>query len=247
MSCIGGILIKKYEYYRNENGVLYCGDCLEIMPYLEPVDLVLTDPPYIGLKGGYKFKSGGVAKEKNKSLSIGNIWNANNFWYIKLPKTKGIIRYTSYGGLKDSLNNQPGNLILVGAWHKNNSHYGAPTTPHYSLEFYIGTYLEKGLQWRDLKDIIIQSQDCGGCITRGERIKNKNGSNAHPAQKPIATIIPLIMNGADSILDPFLGTGTTAVACERLNRRWIGIEIEEKYCEIAKKRIEKEHRQLKLF
>ena len=49
------------------------------------------------------------------------------------------------------------------------------------------------------------------------------------------------------VLDPFLGSGTTAVACERLKRRWIGIEIEEKYCEIAKKRIEAERRQLKLF
>ncbi|HHE64863.1 MAG TPA: hypothetical protein ENL09_02460, partial [Bacteroidetes bacterium] len=38
--------LKSYEYYRNENGVIYCGDCLEIMPLLEPVDLCLTDPPY---------------------------------------------------------------------------------------------------------------------------------------------------------------------------------------------------------
>jgi site-specific DNA-methyltransferase (adenine-specific) len=45
----------------------------------------------------------------------------------------------------------------------------------------------------------------------------------------------------------FFGTGTLAVACEELNRRWIGIEIEEKYCEIAAKRIEKERSQLKLF
>ena len=49
------------------------------------------------------------------------------------------------------------------------------------------------------------------------------------------------------ILDPFLGSGTTALACEKLNRRWIGIEISEKYCEIAKKRIEEYTSQLKLF
>jgi DNA modification methylase len=49
------------------------------------------------------------------------------------------------------------------------------------------------------------------------------------------------------VADPYLGTGATAVACERLKRRWIGIEIEEKYCAIAVKRIEAERRQLKLF
>ena len=47
-------------------------------------------------------------------------------------------------------------------------------------------------------------------------------------------------------LDPFLGSGTTAVACEKLNRRWIGIEISEKYCEIAKQRIEQEANQYKM-
>ena len=48
------------------------------------------------------------------------------------------------------------------------------------------------------------------------------------------------------ILDPFLGSGTTAVACEKMGRRWIGIEISEEYCKIAKERIEQERKQLKL-
>ena len=51
----------------------------------------------------------------------------------------------------------------------------------------------------------------------------------------------------DRLLDPFLGSGTTAIACERLNRKWVGMEISEEYCEIAAKRIEQEIKQLKLF
>jgi site-specific DNA-methyltransferase (adenine-specific) len=51
----------------------------------------------------------------------------------------------------------------------------------------------------------------------------------------------------DVVLDPFLGSGTTAVACERLGRKWVGIEIEEEFCKVARKRIEEELRVRKLF
>jgi site-specific DNA-methyltransferase (adenine-specific) len=81
-----------------------------------------------------------------------------------------------------------------------------------------------------------------------ERIKEK-GSSAHPTQKPIKLIEKLIDVHTDiegTVLDPFLGSGTTAVACEKLGRRWIGIEISEKYCEIAKQRIKSEYEQYKL-
>lgn len=74
--------------------------------------------------------------------------------------------------------------------------------------------------------------------------------NEHPTQKPVE-LMELMLNihskENDLILEPFCGGGSTALACEKLNRRWIGIEISEKYCEIAKKRIEDYTKQLKLF
>ena len=72
----------------------------------------------------------------------------------------------------------------------------------------------------------------------------------HPTQKPVGLFMQILRKYSpegEIILDPFLGSGTTAIACERLKRRWIGIEIEEKYCEIAAKRIEQERKQRKLF
>ena len=76
-----------------------------------------------------------------------------------------------------------------------------------------------------------------------------DGINIHPTQKPKYLMVWCLSwsktNGI--VLDPFIGSGTTAVACERLKRRWIGIEIEKKYCEIAAKRIEAERKQLKMF
>ena len=60
-------------------------------------------------------------------------------------------------------------------------------------------------------------------------------------------IIKLFTQPNEIIMDIFMGCGTTALACEKLKRRWIGIEISEEYCEVAKNRIEKEARQIKMF
>lgn len=73
-----------------------------------------------------------------------------------------------------------------------------------------------------------------------ERIKGENGRAAHPTQKPEKLIELIILASSDEgdiILDPFFGTGTTGVVASRLNRKWIGIEINEKYFKIAYERI----------
>ena len=75
-------------------------------------------------------------------------------------------------------------------------------------------------------------------------------SAGHPTTKPTALIKRIINSSTnlnDTVLCPFFGSGTTGVACEELGRKWIGIEISEKYCEIAARRIEKETQQLRLF
>lgn len=72
----------------------------------------------------------------------------------------------------------------------------------------------------------------------------------HPTQKPVKLIIDLIKRHSfenDIILDPFLGSGTTAVACVKLNRRFIGIEISEEYCNMARERVKEEQTKQVLF
>jgi DNA modification methylase len=85
-------------------------------------------------------------------------------------------------------------------------------------------------------------------ISKIIKINSNLEKRYHPTQKPLKLIIWSIgISKIDGvILDPFLGSGTTAVACEKLNRRWIGIEISEKYCEIAKQRIKAEADQFKM-
>lgn len=80
---------------------------------------------------------------------------------------------------------------------------------------------------------------------------SSNGKQAnHPCPRKIKHVMWLVQwwsQDYDIVIDPFMGSGTTAVACERLNRNWLGIEIEEKFCEESARRLEAERKQLKLF
>jgi DNA (cytosine-5-)-methyltransferase len=71
--------------------------------------------------------------------------------------------------------------------------------------------------------------------------KSEKKYGTHPTQKPIALLehfIKLLSNPNDLVLDPFLGSGSTAVACRRLNRNFIGFDLNKDYCELAIKRVE---------
>ena len=80
-----------------------------------------------------------------------------------------------------------------------------------------------------------------GLCKGNERLKDENGIKAHPTQKPLKLIQQVVLASSkkgDLILDPFLGSGTTAVVAKALDRNWIGIEKEENYVKIAKKRVD---------
>jgi site-specific DNA-methyltransferase (adenine-specific) len=70
---------------------------------------------------------------------------------------------------------------------------------------------------------------------------NRTGNNLHPTEKPVDLISRIIgANVGDTILDPFLGSGTTAVACKQLGRNYIGIELSQKYVDIANERLKQD-------
>ena len=91
------------------------------------------------------------------------------------------------------------------------------------------------LAWTNLdKPIRIKRHMWNGMLRKGKEYRWQ-----HPTQKPVSLIVWCISFLSDgTILDPFLGSGTTLVACKELNRNGIGIEISPKYCEIAKKRLQ---------
>lgn len=194
-------------YYDHDGIVIYHGDCLEILPQLEPVDLVLTDPPYgIGelMKGG----SWGMAQKYVDMRSWDTLPTAETMTGVIKMAPVSIVWGGNYFGL------EPSRCWLV--WDKQNA---------------VTTTAACELAWTNLDRPVRRFSWPVGVHAHG-----------HPTEKPLELIAWCIEESRTSgtILDPFMGSGTTLRAAKDLGRKCIGIEIEEKYCEIAVKRLAQE-------
>ncbi len=215
---------------------LRCGDCLEIMKKMpdKSVDLVLTDPPYnFAHKGGGLFEKRGNLNKIEKSF--GTDFTPEQLLEVVEQKTKNMhgYFYCSKDIVGNYLNwaqkrNYGFNILM---WHKenpipcNHNNY-LPDTEYCIFIRGKNTTFVNGLQFSLYKKY---------WITPVEKRRD------HPTPKPLELMkkhILISSNEGDTILDPFMGSGTTGVACKELHRDFIGIEISPKYFEIAKKRIE---------
>jgi len=187
-------------YYQDGAVTIYHGDCREILPQLEPVDLVLTDPPYPNGEGHFVdaiyIAIDVIPKIDCNSKMI--------FWSeIELP---------------------PCNLPVVAThiWHRTNVN-GKIYEPIFQCE------QDKRKRRSEIHAAPAIFNGAGpGC----------NQFLGHPTQKPVSLLNWLInKTDAQTILDPFMGSGTTLRAAKDLGRKAIGIELEEKYCEIAARRM----------
>jgi site-specific DNA-methyltransferase (adenine-specific) len=228
---------------------IYCGDCLEIMKEIpdKSIDLVLTDPPY-----GINFKSARQTYQEH----IEN--DKLEDWLVILPKMlTEFKRVLTDSGCCCCCCGGGGGKTPVTAI------FTIEAIKHFNL---IQTLVWRkfiGLGWRyrpAYENIIILSKDKDNYSFYD---KTKSCSNVieginqdipvegeHPTQKPVqlmAKLINIHSKEGDLVLDPFLGGGATAMACLELNRKFIGIEIYDKYVEIANKRIADWHKQPKLF
>ena len=223
-----------------------CGDCLEVMKGIpdNSVDLVLTDPPYMNLKGKMKRNfTGGVSKRINVEETVGDNWVANLDWMEPAWRIAkyGMLVCSSYAGLND-FTNTIGNEHLTGiiTWYKRNSPPQGKYIPQHNTEYVLLFKKEKGLEWGNIKSTMLDIPLLqAGCMAT-ERILDVNGKTVHPTQKPLRLMEELLVIGGTTILDPFLGSGTTAVAAKQLGRKFIGIEISPEYCKIAEQRLAQE-------
>ena len=193
-------------YFETELGKLYHGDCLEVMPQLEPVDLVLTDPPYPDYHTEiYAYKPELIKCLKTIDCKQYIFWSAK----VQFP-----INYTA-----------------IHIWNKCR---GVGSTYERIFE------RNGGKLYKVYSVLSINSKIAAGWVG--------DDFTGHPSQKPKQLIMAILESEKyNTVLDLYFGSGSVGIVSERLNRRWIGIEISEEYCEIAAKRIENETRQLKLF
>lgn len=204
--------------YYQENGItIYNGDCSDVIGTLDKADLVLTDPPY------------GIGESNERALSRGKLAKPKDYGHFswdKKPISAELFRCVKdsakwaciWGGNYYQVT--PSSCWLV--WDKKN---GA------------NDFADCELAWTNWpKAVRMKSHLWNGMIRKDRE------ERFHPTQKPVDVIKWAIELAPESqtIIDPFMGSGTTLRAAKDLGRKAIGIEIEEKYCEIAAKRLSQE-------
>ena len=217
-------------YYRDNQSdiVIYNAECRDILPLIpdKSIDLVLTDPPY-GVSQKCNFSANEIKKYGNTYFGD---WD-NNFPYeiLKfLPISATYYIFCPYyvlGKLSDWADERK-LLKRVLWWHKTN-----PTRRNGD------TY------WAIAGEYCFYAKQSGATFNAKYKVgffEYPNVIGKHPTQKPLKLISEFILassNANDIVLDPFLGSGTTLVACKKLNRKGIGIEISEIYCKMAIERL----------
>lgn len=240
-------------YYDEAGITIYHGNCLEIIPMLEPVDLVLTDPPYgetslewdfycaqwtdkdyIALKpsgslwvfGSFRSFLLHAYSWRHWKFSQDVVWEKQNGSGFHADRFKRIHEHVCqfYRGEWDSVYKKP--VMTMDATAKQTRRKSRPTHTGY------------------IDNTPFVSFDGGPRLMKSIfSANNCHGYADHPTQKPVAVLIPLLNyscppNGI--VLDPFMGSGSTLRAAKDLGLRCIGIEAVEKYCEIAVRRLAQE-------
>lgn len=231
---------------------LILGDCLEVMPALGKVDAVIMDPPYELSEAGPGKSHFGMSLNKFDSADYKSIVSGfdiekvffaieglfyeretipfNLFCFCSNKQVSRIMEWNE--------RRQNGRSTTLLVWHKTNA---AP--------------FANGV-WRGDIEYIVHAKDKGAVFIGGAEEKKKVSEfpivqdDAHPTVKPLELIkkyVKICSHRGQTILDPYMGSGTTGIACSKLGRKFIGIELDPTYFDIACRRIEEAYRQPDMF
>jgi len=213
----------KPEILCDGNVQLYCADCRDVLPTLGRVDAIVTDPPY-----GVAFAHGG-----NDRSGIGKGKYATKFAGVHIAGDEGPFDLSPLLRICD-------NVVLWGA-----NHYAdkLPASPNWlvwdkrAASGHSNSFADCKMAWASWKRPARVFRHHWDDMMRASE---RGIPRVHPTQKPVALMkwrIEHLPAPNGTILDPFMGSGTTGVAAVQLGRKFIGIEIERRYFDIAVRRI----------
>ena len=209
---------------------LILGDCIEVMPLLGKVDAVVTDPPY------------GIGVDRAMAANSGTK-------YGKAAAAKG--NYRASGWDDTPINEAHISALLAAAPAVvifGGNYFALPPTRCWLVwdKKVNGEFADCELAWTNLDKPVRRIE----WMWNGMLRKGQEARYGHPTQKPVGVMewcINHLPTNAQTIIDPFMGSGTTLVACEKLGRQGIGIELDPDYFEIACKRVDEATRQPDMF
>jgi len=249
-------------YYDDGWVRIYKEDALEILPHFPPesVDLVITDPPWCISKEVVIHRSMNPKKYKyvgkDIKLDFGSwdhfeseeeYWDFTKAWFseaVRVLKQKGhLITFFDQNRVSYLIDYAQHNGMLMRQflyWLKTN-----PVPRARKVDFMVAleqaVWFTKGSKSGATFNYQLGQQRYYVEAPIPGNATKEDGGRVHPTQQPvrvISTWIAYLSNPGDTVLDPLMGSGTTLVACKRLGRKGIGIEIDEKYCCLAKHRLE---------
>lgn len=209
-------MIKPYYEDTKSGLTIYKGDRREIIPHIEQPDLIITDPPY-----GIEFQSNHRTVKHMKIIGDRELDTATIRLLIDLAKN-GVYVFCRWDNFKEMP--VPKSVLC---WVKNNWSMGDLLHEH-------------GRQW---EAICFYPKENHKFIKRIPDVitANRTGNADHPTEKPSGLLrILMEANEGNLILDPFMGSGSTLKAAKDIGRKAIGIELEEKYCEAAVRKLSQE-------
>ena len=224
---------------RMNNIQLLQGDCTELMKQLpdESIDLVVTDCPYHIVSGGCTNKGKGNGIFEQKKASDGKLFKHNEIKFSDwLPEVFRVLKdgthcYICINGrnlkqLQTDAEKAGFKFQNLLVWEKGN------VTPN---RYYMGA-CEFILMLKKGKSKTINEAGTPNIL----RVQNPTGKKLHPTEKPVLLMQKLVINSSkyeETVLDPFMGSGSTGIACLNTCRKFIGMELDENYFNIAKERI----------
>lgn len=222
-------------YYQDNAATIFCGDAREVLADATiEADALITDPPYSS--GGFQESGRSGGSLTGRHAERGEVIRFDNL------STRGYERL-----MREVLRhcNRVDEVFVFTDWRMWINTFDALEASGWRVRNMLvwdKKQMGMGMPWRNQHELIAYGKQRPGSIVTGKAGNvisvSRSGNVHHPTEKPLELIQTLLGNSeAQSVIDPFMGSGTTLVAAKNMGRRAVGIELDERHCETAARRL----------